>query len=52
MADAWNRLSVNTPAVLFNNAGAGIEATVNKAAGNDASFAFKTGCSGGCCRGV
>ena len=32
VADAWNRLSINTPAVLFNNAGAGIEATVNKAA--------------------
>ena len=46
VADAWNRLSVNTPAVLLNNAGAGIEATVNKAAaGNDASFAFKTGFS-------
>jgi Protein of unknown function (DUF2793) len=42
-ADSWNRLSVNAPAVLFNNAGAGIEATVNKAApANDASFAFKT----------
>ena len=38
--------SVNTPAVLLNNAGAGIEATVNKAAtGNDAAFAFKTGFS-------
>ena len=46
VADAWNRLSVNTPAVLLNNAGAGIEATVNKAApGNDAAFAFKTGFS-------
>ena len=45
-ADANNRLSVNTPAVLLNNAGAGIEATVNKlAAGNDAAFAFKTGFS-------
>ena len=45
-ADSTNRLSVNTPAVLLNNAGAGIEATVNKAAaGNDASFAFKTGFS-------
>ena len=45
-ADATNRLSINTPAVLLNNAGAGIEATVNKAAaGNDASFAFKTGFS-------
>ncbi len=39
-------MSVNTPALLFNNAGAGIEATVNKAAaGNDAAFAFKTGFS-------
>jgi hypothetical protein len=46
VADAWNRLSVNTPAVMLNNAGAGIEATVNKAAaGNDAAFAFKTGFS-------
>ena len=46
VADAWNRLSVNTPAVLLNNAGAGIEATINKAApANDASFAFKTGFS-------
>ena len=37
---------MNTPALLFNNAGAGIEATVNKAAaGNDAAFAFKTGFS-------
>jgi hypothetical protein len=32
--------------VLLNNAGAGIEATVNKAApANDAAFAFKTGFS-------
>ncbi|WP_413874577.1 DUF2793 domain-containing protein [Albidovulum sp.] len=46
MADSYNRLSVNTPAVLLNNAGAGIEATVNKAApANDAAFAFKTGFS-------
>ena len=45
-ADSYNRVSVNTPALLFNNAGAGIEATVNKAAaGNDAGFAFKTGFS-------
>jgi hypothetical protein len=37
---------MNTPAVLLNNAGAGIEATDNKAAaGNDAAFAFKTGFS-------
>ena len=46
VADAWNRLSVNTPAMLLNNAGAGIEATVNKTApANDAAFAFKTGFS-------
>ncbi len=46
MADSFNRLSMNTPAVLLNNAGAGIEATVNKAApANDAAFAFKTGFS-------
>lgn len=45
-ADSFNRLSVNTPAVLLNSAGAGIEATVNKAApANDAAFAFKTGFS-------
>ena len=45
-ADSYNRMSVNTPALLLNNAGAGIEATVNKAAaGNDAAFAFKTGFS-------
>ena len=45
-ADATNRLSLNAPAVLMNNAGAGIEVTVNKAAaGNDAAFAFKTGFS-------
>ncbi len=45
-ADSFNRLSINTPAVLLNNAGAGIEATVNKAApANDAAFAFKTGFS-------
>jgi hypothetical protein len=46
VADAWNRLSINTPAALLNNAGAGIEVTVNKnAPGNDAAFAFKTGFS-------
>ena len=45
-ADSYNRLSINTPAMLFNNAGAGIEATVNKATpANDAAFAFKTGFS-------
>ena len=42
-ADSYNRLSMNTPAVLMNHAGAGIEATVNKAAPvHDAAFAFKT----------
>ena len=30
-ADSTNRISGNTPALLFNNAGTGIEATVNKA---------------------
>ncbi|EEW24417.1 DUF2793 domain-containing protein [Rhodobacter ferrooxidans] len=46
VADATNRLSVNTPAVLLNHGGAGIEATLNKAAvGNDAALAFKTGFS-------
>ncbi len=45
-ADSYNRLSINSPAMLFNNAGAGIEATINKAApANDAAFAFKTGFS-------
>lgn len=44
--DATNRLSVNSPAVLFNHAGAGTETTLNKAAaGNDAAIAFKTGFS-------
>jgi hypothetical protein len=37
---------VNTPQVLFNNAGAGIQATLNKnAAGDDAGFVFQTGWS-------
>jgi len=45
-ADLTNRLSVNAPAVLLNHAGAGMEATLNKAAaGNDAAIAFKTGFS-------
>jgi hypothetical protein len=45
-ADASNRLSVNTPQVLFNNAGAGIQATLNKnAASDDAGFVFQTGWS-------
>ena len=46
VADAFNRLSINTPAALLNNAGAGIEVTINKnATANDAAFAFKTGFS-------
>ncbi|MFN4098863.1 MAG: DUF2793 domain-containing protein [Pararhodobacter sp.] len=45
-ADSYNRLSINAPAMLFNNAGAGIEATFNKAGpAHDAAFAFKTGFS-------
>ena len=44
--DDTNRLSINTPAVLLNNAGASIDMTFNKnAAGNDASLSFKTGFS-------
>jgi len=45
-ADSYNRFSINTPAMLFNDAGNGIEATFNKnTAGDDASFAFKSGFS-------
>jgi len=45
-ADAFNRFSINTPAMLFNHAGNGIEATFNKnAPADDAAFAFKTGFS-------
>ena len=44
--DATNRLSMNTPSVLLNNAGASIDVTVNKnATANDASFTFKDGFS-------
>lgn len=44
--DATNRFSINTPAVLLNNAGASIDMTFNKnAAANDASLSFKTGFS-------
>ena len=44
--DATNRLSINAPATLLNNAGASHEVTINKAAaGNDAALAFKTGFS-------
>ena len=46
IADTINRFSINTPAVLLNNAGAGIDMTFNKnAVGNDASLSFKTGFS-------
>lgn len=42
-ADATNRFSINTPNMLLNHAGAGIDATFNKnAPANDASFSFKT----------
>ena len=42
-ADATNRLSLNTPAALFNNAGAGVNLVANKAAAaNDASMTFQT----------
>ena len=45
-ADATNRLSINTPAVLLNNAGASIDMTFSKnAVANDASLSFKTGFS-------
>lgn len=43
-ADSYNRLSINAPAMLFSNAGVGIEATFNKnAPAHDVAFAFKTG---------
>ena len=42
-ADATNRLSINSSNALLNNAGAGIDLAVNKAAaGNDGSVTFKT----------
>ncbi|MFN3496281.1 MAG: DUF2793 domain-containing protein, partial [Hydrogenophaga sp.] len=45
-ADSYNRFSINTPAMLLNHAGNGIEATFNKnAPADDAAFAFKTGFS-------
>ncbi|NHB78328.1 DUF2793 domain-containing protein [Rhodobacter calidifons] len=45
-ADSFNRFSINMPAMLFNHAGNGIEATFNKnAPADDAAFAFKTGFS-------
>ncbi len=45
--DATNRLSVSSPAVLLNHAGAGHQVKVNKAAATDtASLLFQTGFSG------
>jgi hypothetical protein len=42
--DATNRLSVNSPAVLLNNAGASMRATINKAtAADDAALIWQTG---------
>ncbi|AJY47581.1 DUF2793 domain-containing protein [Martelella endophytica] len=46
-ADATNRLSVSAPATLLNNAGAGHQLKINKAAAADtASLLFQTGWSG------
>ena len=46
-ADATNRLSVSSSAVLFNNVGAGVQFKINKAAAADtASLLFQTGFSG------
>jgi len=45
--DATNRLAVSSPASLFNNAGAGHQIKINKAASGDtASVLFQTGFSG------
>lgn len=47
LADDTNRLTVSADASLFNNAGAGHQIKVNKAAaGNTASLLFQTGYSG------
>lgn len=47
VADATNRLSVNTPAVLFNRETDDIQVKLNKnAAADTASFLFQTGFSG------
>lgn len=44
--DGTNRLSVNSPGILFNHAGSGVEATVNKAnAAAQGMLSFKTGFS-------
>ena len=46
-ANATNRLTVSSPAVLLNHAGAGHQVKVNKAAAGDtASLLFQTGFSG------
>ena len=46
-ADATNRLAINSPATLLNNAGAGHQLKINKAASTDtASLLFQTGFSG------
>ena len=46
-ADATNRLSVKSPAVLFDNQGASHQVKINKAtAGDTASLLFQTGYSG------
>lgn len=42
-ADATNRLSINTPGVLFNHAGTSVDMTFNKNANtNDNTLSFKT----------
>ncbi|MET0155473.1 MAG: DUF2793 domain-containing protein [Rickettsiales bacterium] len=46
-ADATNKLSVKSSAILFDNIGAGVQAKLNKAAAGDtASFLFQDGYSG------
>lgn len=46
-ADATNRLTVSSPATLFNHAGAGHQVKVNKSVATDtASLLFQTGFSG------
>ncbi len=45
-ADSTNRLSIISPAALFNNAGTSIAVALNKnASGNDAGLTFQTGFS-------
>jgi Protein of unknown function (DUF2793) len=46
-ADATNKLSVNSSAILFNNIGNGVQVKLNKnAAADSASFLFQNGFSG------